>query len=164
MISESHNTSHILYWFFEFIRLFDDVPKVFISDMSTVLLNAAANAFGNFANISEYINRLFDMIQNANGLIVPKCYIRIDINHLVKNITTCDALKLKSAEHKQFLIRSTCLLISCTSLEKARKILYSILIVAKSAFKGTGYVTSFLLFYNFIVYCRVGISNAQAIS
>lgn len=138
MISEAHHMSHILHWFFEFIRLFDDVPNIFVSDMSQVLLNAAAIAFGNCANLSEYIECLFAIAKHPDrsGARPIKCYIRIDINHFVKNITTCDALKLKSAEHKQFLIRAVCLLILCTSLKKLEKILHSILVVAKSKVTG----------------------------
>lgn len=143
MISEAHHLSHILYWFFEFIRVFDDVPNVFISDMSQVLLNAASIAFGNSANISEYIDWLFSMAKNPKesniGNHKPKCFVRIDVNHLVNNITSCDELKSKSAEHKQFLIRATCLLIPCTGLDKVRRILYSILVVAKSKVKGKIY-------------------------
>lgn len=134
MLSEVHHLSHILYFFFEFIRFFDDAPKMFLADMSQVLLNAAAIAFSNCANLSEYIEWLFAMATDPEreGGLMPYCYIRIDINHLVKNITTSDALKLKSAAHRQFLIRATCLLIPCTSIEKVRRILYSILVVVKS--------------------------------
>ncbi|XP_055306691.1 uncharacterized protein LOC129570987 [Sitodiplosis mosellana] len=160
MISGAHHLSFVLYWFFDFIRLYGDAPKEFKSDMSQVLLNAAAIAFASCANISEYADWLFNMAKNRNdsniSSFLPKCFIRIDVNHLVKNITSCDELKSKSAEHKQFLVRATCLLIPCTSLEKARKILYSILVVAKSKVKDS-------VFNNHKKYLDDLVSGASAI-
>lgn len=146
MISETHNTSHIVYWLFEFVRLFQDIPNTFISDMSIVLLSSAAIAFAGFGSVWDYIDWLFAIItsQNITSARLPKCQIRIDLNHLVKNIANCDAIKLKPnpPNHKQFLVRATCLLIKCASLEKARSILYSILVVTKSKVQGTFIVLS----------------------
>lgn len=140
MLSEAHHLSHLLYWFYEFIRVFDDVPKEFKSDMSQVLLNAASIAFAYCPNVSAYIDWMFSIAKNPNdtniNYDIPSCYIRIDVNHLVKSIASCAELKSKSTEQKQFLIRATCLLIPCTSLEKVRRILFSILVVAKCKIKG----------------------------
>lgn len=141
MLSEVHHQSHILYWFFEFIRYFDDVPDMFVSDMSTVLLNSAAIAFASCTNIFQYSELLFLLIKNPNDPYTRKLkhQIRIDVNHLVKNITTCDPLKAKSSEQKQFFARATCLLIPVTDLAQARRILQSIMVVAKSKTIGMTY-------------------------
>lgn len=138
ILLEAHNMNFISYCLSEFVRLFGDIPDIFKSDMSLVLLNAAARSFGNCANIDEYIDWLFSMHKNSkwSNMKKPKCYIRIDVAHFVKNLTTCDALKNKSAEQRQFYIRSTCLLIKCTCLTQAERILRSILIVTKSQNKG----------------------------
>lgn len=138
MVSEAHHMGHIVGWFFEFIRFFDDTPDIFVSDMSAVLLNCAAVAFARCIDVYEYCELLFILVKNPNDPYTRKLkhQIRIDVNHLVKHITTCDALKMKSAEQKQFFTRATCLLIPATDLGQARSILQSIMIVAKS--KTTG--------------------------
>lgn len=144
MLSEVHNMNFVAFYFGEFVRIFGDIPSVFKCDISLVLLNAAARSFGNCANIDEYVDWLFGMHKNSNlsGCRKPTCYIRIDVAHFVKNVTSCDALKTKPAEERQFYIRSLCLLIKCTSLTQAERISRAILVVAKSKNKGTQ-ITSF---------------------
>lgn len=138
MLSEVHNMSHITHWFNEFVRLFKEIPDVFVSDMSSVLLNAAAKSFAGCADLKDYIGWLFNLLKHSDdkGRSIT-CYIRIDVAHLVKNITTCDALKTKPIEQREFFIRAACLLIKCSCLAYAEKVLRSILIVSKSDKKGT---------------------------
>lgn len=136
MISSAHHMSHILSWFFEFIRFFDDLPDIFISDMSIVLLNSAAIAFANCIDMFNYCEMLFTLVKDPNDPSTRKLkhQIRIDVNHLVKHI--CNALKSKGTEQKQFFTRATCLLITVTDLETARRILNAIMVVAKSKTMG----------------------------
>lgn len=140
MLSEVHTMSHVTYWFHEFIRLYNDIPNEFVCDMSTVLLNAAAKSFAGCANIDDYVNWLFNVVKHSNnyGRNI-KCFIRIDVAHFVKNLASCESLKCKSSDQKQFYVRATCLMIKCTSLPLAEKILTSILIVAKSSAKGEAF-------------------------
>lgn len=142
MLSEVHTMSHITNWFNEYIRLYNDIPNEFVCDMSTVLLNAAAKSFAGCANINDYVEWLFNLVKhsNNNGRNI-KCYIRIDIAHFIKNITTSECLKGKPPDQKQFYIRATCLMIKCTCLPQAQQILNSILIVAKSSNKGEAFST-----------------------
>lgn len=109
--------------------------------MSTVLLNAAAKSFAGCANINDYVNWLFNLVKfgNDNGREI-NCFIRIDVAHFIKNLTESDGIKGKPASHKQFYVRSTCLLIKCLSLAQAELILTSILIVAKSSAKGEAFL------------------------
>lgn len=140
MLSEVHTMSHITYWFNEFVRLFKDIPNVFVSDMSSVLLNAAAKSFGGCADLTDYIDWLFNTLRKTdNNARNVNCFIRIDVAHLVKNVTTCDALKLKSSLQREFFIRATCLIVKCTGLTQAERVLRSILIVAKSDTKGESF-------------------------
>lgn len=142
MLSEDHTLICVLRWFNEFVSLFQDIPDVFISDMSTVLLNAAAKSFGGCRDVSDYIDWLFNTLtKTGKDSRKIKCYIRIDVAHLVKNITICDALKSKQDDQREFFIRATCLLIKCISIVQAEKILRSILIVAKSYVKGETFIT-----------------------
>lgn len=135
MISEIHNMSFVSFFLHEFIRIVGDVPNTFNSDMSMVLLNSAARVFANFANISEYIDALFEMHFQQNPKI-PACFIRIDRTHLIKNVASCKALQNSSRLQKEFFVRSVCILMQSESLKKAEYVLLSILCVAKNEYLG----------------------------
>lgn len=89
MLSEVHTMSFLTFWFNEFMRLYNDIPDEFVCDMSKVLLNAAAKSFAGCADINDYIEWLFNLVKNSdnNGRNI-KCFIRIDVAHLVKNIAS----------------------------------------------------------------------------
>lgn len=135
MLSEVHNTSVVSFWFCEFIRLTGDVPDVFISDMSKVLLNSAAREFANCSGIADYADILFSMHYENNPKIPPTC-IRYDKNHFFKHVASCEALRDSSKLQREFYIRSVCLLMQCKNLKQAEFILVAILTVAKCEFKG----------------------------
>lgn len=136
MITETHNMSFVSYFLQEFIRIVGDVPNVFNSDMSMVLLNSAARVFANFANIQEYAEALFKMHSQEDPEI-PNCFIRIDRAHLIKNVASCKALQNSSKLQKEFYVRSTCILMQSESLKKTEYVLLSLLSVAKSEYLGT---------------------------
>lgn len=139
MISEVHNTSFVSLWLHEFVRLTGDIPDIYVCDMSQVLLNSAALTFAHCSGIAQYADILFKMHFESNPK-VPNCYIRIDKNHFLKHIASCEALKNVSKLQREFYIRSICLLMQCKSLGKAEFILISILTVAKCEFKGEKYL------------------------
>lgn len=62
LLSETHDANFLTFWLREFIRLGASVPNEYVVDMSYALLNAGAIAFGNHANLDEYINTLFSCI------------------------------------------------------------------------------------------------------
>lgn len=139
MISEVHNASVISYWFLEFIRMFDDIPNVFVCDISFALLNAAARTFGSSDDIWNYIETLFKMHTSINEVKKPKCFIQIDRAHLINNVRTCNALSKSSFIVRNFYIRSVCLMLQATSLNQAELILKSVLTVAYAMYEGKYY-------------------------
>lgn len=127
--------SLVSFFLHEFIRIVGDVPHIFNSDMSMVLLNSAARVFGNFAGIAEYIDALFNMHTDKNQKI-PACFIRIDRAHLIKNVASCKALQNSSRLQREFYVRSVCILMQCDGLKKAEYVLLSLFNVAKNEYLG----------------------------
>lgn len=144
MLSEIGTINHVEYWMNEFKRYFDDSPKQFTSDMSLVLLNAEAIAFGGCSNIYEYIDKLIEMHDENYDGTPPACFIRIDKAHLIKNVASCDPLKSIHHLVKQFYVYCTVLLMECTTLYEAENIISSILIVAYSETDGRSFFHFFL--------------------
>lgn len=135
MLSEAHNANFIGFWLKEFIRNGYSVPNEFVSDMSMALLNAAVNAFTSYLNLKTYINALYTKLVEST-MPLPECFIRIDIAHLVKAVSSCKHLTDKKPKIRETYIRCIGLLIQETDLSEARKIIYSVLIITFSETEG----------------------------
>lgn len=106
MLSEKHDANFIHFWLTEWLRLGGSVPKEFTSDMSLALLNAAARAFGKHSSLDAYIDTLFKCILSTDDTtnVAPDCFIRIDFNHLMKNVTSSKAFTNVRPKVKEFFV------------------------------------------------------------
>lgn len=147
MVSETHTINFINFWMNEFVRFYS-VPDEFISDMSLVLLNSASKSFGLCANLTDYINRLYRAMNGSQNTEKLMCFIRIDKNHLMKNITQAPSLKCQHSVVKMFYVYCVCLLILCETLEDAEYIIKHVLIIAYSETIGKYQVQ-----YKYIILC-----------
>lgn len=138
MVSEKHDANFIHFWLTEWLRLGGGIPREFTCDMSLALLNAGARAFGNHSSLSTYINTLFNCICSNDELntLAPTCFIRIDINHLMKNVASCPALSSVRPKVKEFFVRCVGELIKITDLNIARQHICDVLTVAYSQTEG----------------------------
>lgn len=136
MLSEVHSTNYIHHWMNQFIVIVRDIPNEFISDMSLVLLNAAAKAFGKCSDLNDYVHKLFKMHKKQKKIKKPPCFIRIDKAHLIKNVVSCVPLKNKPKRLRDFYVYSVCLLMNATTLKEAEDILYSTLVVCLAKTEG----------------------------
>lgn len=141
MLSEDNTANWLTYWMQEFIRIYGDIPKLFTCDMSLALIIAAIRSFGLHANITEYIDTIYNLLTNKHDSIsglherkVPPCLIRIDFAHFMNNLRRLKSLKPfeKLPKIKEFYMRSVAILIQAKSFEFAQGHIYSVLIVAKS--------------------------------
>lgn len=143
LLSEDHSANFLTFWLSEFVKSHGDIPKIFISDMSMAIINAAVRAFGQHANITEYLDTLFRMcsIQDDATRIStkpPPCFIRIDFAHLMnlvrknKSLASCNTWQ----KVKDFYMRCVAILIQIKNLDFARAHILSVLIVAKSKTEG----------------------------
>lgn len=137
MLSEIHNGNFISYFLREFIRLGGSVPDEFVVDMSAALLNAAVIAFTSHLNLKSYINAVFDLnFASSPVLALPECFIRIDIAHFMKAIASCVHFANKKARVREMYVRCVALLLKETEIIEARKIIFSILVMANSETEG----------------------------
>lgn len=106
--------------------------------MSLALLNAGARAFGKHSSLNTYIDRLFECICSNDILInsAPDCYVRIDINHLMKNAASSPALSSVRPKVKEFYVRCVALLVKITDIDIARQHICDVLTVAYSQTEG----------------------------
>lgn len=139
MLSEKHDANFIHFWLTEWLRLGGTVPKEFTSDMSLALLNAAARAFGNRSSLDSYIDSLFKCIISTDEDVhlAPDCFVRIDINHLMKNAASSTAFIKVRPKVKEFFVRSVAEMVKITDIAIARQHIYDVLIVAYSQTEGT---------------------------
>lgn len=136
MLSERHDANFIYFWLTEWLRLGGSVPKEFTSDMSLALLIAAARAFANHSSLNSYIDTLFKCITSSNFNLVPNCFVRIDINHLMKNVASSPAFGRVRPKVKEFFVRCVAELVKITNIEMARLHIYDVLMVAHSQTEG----------------------------
>lgn len=138
LLSERHDANFLTFWLREFVRVGGNVPKVFTSDMSLALLNAAAIGFANYSNIEEYVNDLFGFHIGEwhEKKIAPDCFIRIDIAHFIKNIASCNALHNVRRKVKELFTRSVAEIVLETNFNNIQIIMKAILIVAGCQTRG----------------------------
>ena len=96
MLSEVNDTNWITYFMSSWVSRASDIPNQFTSNMSMALLNGAVKSFTSLGGVSVYIELMFELLQEKMPKIhIPQCFIRIDIAHFMKNVTTCTALQNK---------------------------------------------------------------------
>lgn len=88
MLTEVHNTNFITFWIREFVRLGGCIPDKFCVGFSLAALNAGVCAFTAFSNLNDYVDALYVLYFDISKPI-PRCHIRIDISHLLRNVKTC---------------------------------------------------------------------------
>lgn len=87
MLSEKHDTNFILYWLNYWISSIGEayIPLEVTTDRSLALQNACCLAF-NSMTYKKYLENCLKLLKNETS-DVPKCYIRIDIAHLIKSVS-----------------------------------------------------------------------------
>lgn len=129
MISEKHDTETIRQWLTRWNIDIRSQVQEFVSE-SLALMAAAVISFTQFSSLQRYIEACFKIL-NGFEFELPLCFIRNDVAHFMKNVsTTWKPLKdLKSTMSRKFFLQSYALLMQSSSLNEARDITNSILIV-----------------------------------
>lgn len=148
----------ISFWLSEWLRKGGSIPSEFVSDMALALIGAAVHVFGQKINVSDYINSLFDILNGKKG-IKPSCFVRIDIAHFIKAVTTCKPLKNARIKHKDFFVRSIALMIKMKSLAEARNHILAVLVVAMSTTEGMYSGNLGLLSHDVFLTCFTQLAN-----
>lgn len=131
MLSEKQDTLTIFNWLINWLHCVNKVPNEVICDYSTALLGAITRAFYN-QTIGQYADSCYDFL-TEKILILPICFIRIDIAHMLKLFCRLNLFKGIHNKHlKQFYVRSFRILLSSATLNEFKEILTALLIVIKS--------------------------------
>lgn len=137
MLSELNDMNWITYYLSDWVKRTSDIPNQFTSDMSMALLNGAVKSFTSCGGVADYIKVMFDLLQgNTQNRQIPQCFIRIDIAHLMKNVTSCDALHNKPKKMRDFFIRCVAWLLTIDDIKQAKEHIFSVLVVATSSTEG----------------------------
>lgn len=137
MVSEQHDNISIRVWIQRWLQCGVQPPKVVISDQSLALMSALVQSFTQYSSLQKYLEICFLLVQGTSVIDVPFCYIRNDVNHFMHLVTQWPTIKnTKYIRTKQLYARSMGLLILCTDLIEASKILEAIFTIAYSKTDG----------------------------
>lgn len=139
MISERHDNIAIYNWLSRWLKSGVPPPKETCCDMSLALLSAIVRSFTQYSSLNDYINvcslLLFEN-NSRHSFWLPKCYIRIDVAHFVKNLTKWSPFKTVSKRVKEIYLRVICLIVKSQSISEIKTLLLSIFVVASNETSG----------------------------
>jgi len=124
MLSERHDNNSIYYWVIEWIRDGASCPKQIVTDMSLALMVAVVRAFTQYNNLKNYILACFKLLTNVEEDL-PTCFVRNDVAHVIKLVTTWKPLQLVDKRVKDFIIRSISQMVLSDNLEDMKQLLHS---------------------------------------
>jgi len=139
MLTESHNTNSISFWLLEWRRRGALLPKGVITDFSMTLINAVCITFAGCAEgSSKYIERCMNVLNKSPGYKLPSCFIRVDVAHLLKFVTSWKALNDTHIRRrvKEFYVRAVGQLAIATDINEAKLIIKNTFIVMLSEYEG----------------------------
>jgi hypothetical protein len=129
MLSESHDTATIMFWISKWLKDVTKIPKECVCDFSYALLGAISRSY-NDCSLDSYIERCMSLLLGSS-MEIPKCYIRIDIAHLVKAVAQWKCYPPKANLVKQFFLRCIGLLVKCSAYGNLKKLVHCILVLAE---------------------------------
>lgn len=131
VVSEKHDANLLIYWLREWLRSGVPCPTEIVTNYALALLNAASLAFET-TDLNTYVNRCFVVAKGNSTVTKPRCYIRIDIAHLIKLVTRWKCFLNTHTRVKEFFLRCIGLLAKCTMFERFESLLRDTLTVAFS--------------------------------
>jgi len=135
MLSEKQDTQTIHNWLTHWLLCGVKVPNEVVCDFSIALIGALTRAFNN-CSMRDYTTRCFDILV-AKTDILPQCYIRIDVAHMIKIFCRIPYFKgIQNKKLRTFYVSCLRLLLTSSTLNEFTEILSALLIVAKSETDG----------------------------
>lgn len=136
MLSEKQDTQTIHDWLTQWLLCGVRVPNEVVCDFSTALIGALTRAFNN-SSMRDYTAKCFNILIGKIE-ILPQCYIRIDVAHImIKLFCRIPYFKgILNKKLKTFYVSCLRLLLTSSTLNEFTEILTALLIVAKSETDG----------------------------
>lgn len=137
MLSEQHDTISISTWLKRWMRCGVKAPKVVICDQSLALMSALVQAITEYQTLEKYLEVCFKVVVLKEDVDLPNCYLRNDVNHFIHLVSLWKEVKSsKFNRTKELITRGMGLLVLCTSIDEAEKILEAIFIIILSKYDG----------------------------
>jgi len=139
MLSKSHNTNTICFWLLEWRRNGALLPKEVVTDFSMALINSVCMSLAGCAEgSSTYIQRCMEVLIKSPGCKLPSCYVRVDVAHLLKFVTTWKSLNDIHVRRrvKEFYVRAIGQLVLATDLNESKFLIKNIFVVMLSEYEG----------------------------
>lgn len=138
MLSGKHDNNTIAKWLKTFVDVVRGPPKEVVIDESAALLLASIKAFTQFNSVPSYLNRchmLLELGQLSNNDMLPKCFIRHDISHIVKNLIKAKIFEKCQERKKKFYLYAIGSLFAIEHFQAVKMIMKDILILALCPFE-----------------------------
>lgn len=131
-ISQTQNTSFIVYWLSRWFEFSQKPPAEIVCDQSRALINAILRTFTSCKNLDTYVKRCLSALDNNGEL--PEIFLRFDRSHIVNNmkkrITNTDFRKEKLFQNVFGY------LIQCNDMNEVKKIVTNLFTTIYNKYDG----------------------------
>lgn len=132
MISADHRAIMIAFFLRNIIAKGIPAPRTVISDFGYAILIAVANVFAKCIDFRDYLHKCYMTIM-GNVSMLPPCYIRLDVSHLIRTIARWKCLKgYDKILVRRFYLRCISQAYKMLSFKEIEYFMESVLIVALS--------------------------------
>ncbi|KAL5233861.1 hypothetical protein ACI65C_001271 [Semiaphis heraclei] len=130
MLSEKQDTLTICNWLSNWKKYAIHEPNETVCDYSKALLGALTRSFCDGMSLKTYNETCFLIMLGMKETRLPKCYIRLDVAHIVKIFCRFKCFTEKKQKYlKEFYVRGLRLLLTSEELSEFKNILQSLLTV-----------------------------------
>lgn len=95
MVSANHRAVMIAFFLRNIIAKGVSVPRTVVSDFGWAILIAVSDVFAKCLNFRDYLQKCYASAVLGNIDILPSCYIRLGVNHLINMVARWKCLKGK---------------------------------------------------------------------
>lgn len=130
MLSEKQDTLTIWNWLAQWNKYVLHEPNETVCDYSKAILGALTRAFCDGMKLSTYIHACFLILSGNNDIKLPKCYIRLDVAHVIKIFCRFNCFSEKNNKYlKEYYVRGLRLLLTTEEFLEFKTLLEALLTV-----------------------------------
>lgn len=111
------------------------IPNEVVCDDSAALHKAVVRSFTRFRSVDDYLNACF-MILEGKNMEIPECYLRLDVPHYIKKLTSADIFKKIDKRVKHYYSSVVGVIMQCESYDSIKSMLKDVLVLAKYSIFG----------------------------
>lgn len=131
MLSAQQDSTRIAYFLKRWLESFKR-PAEAVMDDSKALLKSCAESFTSCENINDYIRKCYAVLNGEHDQL-PKCYLRLDIAHFVKNLHKIEIIRKMGPIAKQFYLSCFGVIIQCENFDSIIEIAKNMVNLANGA-------------------------------